>query len=753
MSQPLSERVGPLVHNTLMARALSWFRQGGGARKLAVLLGVGALISGAATWAVLAGFWEPAGDGSQSVFILLNIDLVFLLVLAVLVIRSVVGLWMARRTGGAGSRLHLRLVGLFGAVAITPTILVAVFSALFFNLGVQFWFGERVQTVLSESQAVARAYLDEHRQAIAGQALVVAGDIQRNWDRLLHNPDDQLRYLQTQIYVRGLTEAVLFERNGKVGARAGYTFSLQFEDVPLWALERADNGEVAVLTGGSDDRVRALVRLNTLPEMFLYVGRFVDTEVIRHIDNTDSAVQQYQRLQAGRSDLELRFSLVFIVVSILLLLAAVWVGLNLANRWAWPIVELINASERVSVGDMEVRVSEVDSSDEVAALSRAFNRMTARITAQQQELIEANRSLDERNRFTETVLEGVSAGVMSTSPDGLVTLVNRSAQALLELPPSFLVTGQPLSAVVPEFSSLLPDGEFLPEGQSVQRELVLNRGGRNLTFLVKICAEHLGSEVIGNVITFDDITLLQAAQRTAAWADIARRIAHEIKNPLTPIQLSAERLKRRYLKQITDGHDVFVQCTDTIIRHVGDIGQMVDEFSSFARMPQPVMKEENMCDIIRQYYFIQKTAYQNISFNVDLPESSIMMLCDSRQLGQALTNLIKNSVESIESKGDGSDLGCIGIAVSEEVSSDGGRVVRLSVMDNGRGLPKDNRDRLVEPYVTTRAKGTGLGLAIVKKILEDHGGDLLLEDAPAGGARVSMLFSVQACRASDIARV
>ncbi|AMW35171.1 PAS domain-containing sensor histidine kinase [Haematospirillum jordaniae] len=732
------------VQDGSVMRFYAWLRQGGVARKLAVLLGAAALVFGAATWAVLAGFWEPVSDGGHALSVLLNLDLILLLVLSALVIRSIVALWLARRTGGAGSRLHLRLVGLFGAVAITPTILVAVFSALFFNLGVQFWFGERVQTVLSESQAVAQAYLDEHRQAIAGQALVVAGDIQRNWERLLQNPDDQSRYLQTQVYVRGLTEAVLFERSGKVGARAGYTFSLQFEDVPLWALEKADQGEVAVLTGENEDRVRALVRLDTLPEMFLYVGRFVDTDVIRHIDNTDNAVQQYQRMQSGRAELELRFSLVFIVVSLLLLLAAVWVGLNLANRWAMPIVELINASERVSVGDMAVRVSEVDASDEVAALSRAFNRMTARITAQQKELLEANRTLDERKRFTETVLEGVSAGVISTSPDGFVTLVNRSAQTLLDLPAVSSLEGQHISIVIPEFSPLLPEKETLCEGQSAQREMVLSRGGKDLTFLVRVSAEYVDSRVIGNVITFDDITLLQAAQRTAAWADIARRIAHEIKNPLTPIQLSAERLKRRYLKQIQEGQDVFVQCTDTIIRHVGDIGQMVDEFSAFARMPQPVMKNENLCEIIRQYSFLQQTAYPAIRFVLDIPEEEVVVLCDTRQVGQALTNIIKNAVEAIESRDNPTDPGCITVSLREQ-----GGVIRVLVSDNGRGLPKANRERLVEPYVTTRSKGTGLGLAIVKKILEDHGGDLLLEDASDGGAQISMLFTFQSAVVQD----
>lgn len=707
-------------------------------RKLAVALTVAALTSGVATYAVMTGL-APVEPESKAILFLLNLDLVLLTILGAVVARQLVQVWIARRSGGAGARLHLRFVGLFSALAVAPAILVAVFSALFFNVGVQAWFGERVSTALEESRAVAQAYLKEHQQVIAGQVLSVANDLNRNWSQILSTPQALERYLNTQLNLRGLTEAVVFDTGGKVMARAGYTFALHFEEVPYWSLERADQGEVAVLTGESQDRVRALVKLDVIPSAYLYVGRFVDQSVLQHIARTDSAVEQYQALQEGRSNLEITFSLIFIIVTLLLLSVAVWVGLTLATRLATPIAELIDASERVRMGDLQVRVHETAASDEIAVLSRAFNRMTSRIASQQDKLLDANLELDERRRFTETVLAGVSAGVVSTDPEGAITLANRSASTLLHTDMDEWI-GRPLSEAVPEFLQLVTLAGQRPD-QSVQREVELVRDGRALTFLVRVVVESQGLDVIGHILTFDDITELQSAQRKAAWADVARRIAHEIKNPLTPIQLSAERLKRRYLKQITEDPEVFVQCTDTIVRHVGDIGRMVDEFSSFARMPSPVLQPESLNRLVTQAVFLQRTAYPAIKFETALPDHPVVVMCDNGQIGRALTNLLKNAVEAIDGRaGESLPPGRISVTLAEELEAGGARRrVVVTVQDNGKGLPPD-RGRLTEPYVTTRAKGTGLGLAIVKKILEDHGADLILEDAPDCGARISMAF-------------
>lgn len=743
----MSEQPSAVSLRRTMMRFGLWARRMRLGRKMAIVLTIAALTSGVATYAVMTGA-APVEPDSRAILVLLNLDLVLLTILGAIVARQLVRLWMARRHGGAGSRLHLRFVGLFSALAVAPAILVAVFSALFFNIGVQAWFGERVSTAVQESQAVAVAYLKEHQQVIAGQVLAVAGDLNRNWPQLLSTPQALERYLNSQLNVRGLTEAVVFDATGKVMARAGYTFALHFEEVPFWALERAGDGEVAVLTGESRDRVRALVKLDVIPSAYLYVGRFVDQSVLQHIARTDRAVEQYTALQQGRSNLEITFSLIFIVVTLLLLSVAVWVGLTLANRLATPIAELIDASERVRMGDLQVRVHETTASDEIAVLSRAFNRMTSRIASQQDKLLDANLELDERRRFTETVLAGVSAGVVSTDPEGAITLANRSASTLLHMDLDDWV-GRPLADAVPEFSALVSAAGGRLD-HTIQREVELVRDGSALTFLVRVAVESLGQEVIGHILTFDDITELQSAQRKAAWADVARRIAHEIKNPLTPIQLSAERLKRRYLKQITDGPEVFVQCTDTIVRHVGDIGRMVDEFSSFARMPTPVLQPEDLVPLVSQAVFLQRQAFPAIRFETVVPDHPTPILCDAGQLGQALTNLVKNAVEAIEGR-DKTDAppGHVTVSLREYTDPRRGRPrILVTVQDNGKGLPAD-KGRLTEPYVTTRAKGTGLGLAIVKKIVEDHGGDLILEDAPEGGARITMAFHPPAASAPD----
>lgn len=717
-----------------------WGRRMHLGRRLAIALTLAALISGIATYGVMTGVWAPSNPDSNALLILINLDLVLLLILAAVVARRLIRLWLDRRSGGAGTRLHLRFVGLFSAVAVTPAILMAVFSALFFDISIQSWFGERVRTALSESQAVAQSYLREHQQQIAGQALVVANDLQRNWARLSLSQQNLERFLASQGNLRGLTEIVIFDPSGKVQARAGYTFSLQFEDVPFWAIERAQNGEVAVLTSENDDRVRALMKLDTFPELYLYVGRFVDQSVIQHISRTNRAVKDYQSLQTGRSDLVIKFSLIFVVVALLLLFAAIWVGLSIATRLTRPIGELIDASERMRTGDLSVRVAEVTATDEIAALSRAFNRMTRQISSQQQDLLNTNRVLDERNRFTETVLAGVTAGVISTAPDGTVTLVNRSASQLLHVEPEALV-GCPLADCLPEFVDLLEQANRR-EDLTDQAQMELTRDGNRRTLLVRAAGESLSGEVIGTVFTFDDITALQAAQRTAAWADVARRIAHEIKNPLTPIQLSAERLQRKYLKQIAEDPETFSLCTQTIIRHVGDIGRMVDEFSSFARMPQPVMRLENLNELLYQAVFLQRTAYPAITFSLNQPETPVRLLCDGRLLVQAFTNLLKNAVEAIDGREDPVEPGRISVVMQTDVLEvQQIRQVRIAITDNGKGLPKENRTRLTEPYVTTRTKGTGLGLAIVKKVMEDHGADLILEDAEGGGARISVLLS------------
>jgi two-component system, NtrC family, nitrogen regulation sensor histidine kinase NtrY len=701
-------------------------------RKLAVALACAAVLSAAATWAALRGL-PPFDTRPHLDALLLLLNLVLVLPLFAIVAWRLVQVWVERRRGLAGSQLHVRFVLVFSLLAVIPTIIVAIFSYSLFSFGVQAWFSERVRTALSESRAVAEAYLHEHQQAIRADVISMASDLSRDAPSLMINPVRLNQIVEAQSALRSLNEALVFDGAGHVLARSGFAFSLQLTRVPDWALQQARAGDVAILTSDNDDRVRALVRLDGFGDAFLYVGRFVDPLVISRIEQTQRAVRQYEELEGERSDYQIALSMLFFGVGVLLLTGAVWVGLSFATRMARPISWLAAAAERVRSGDLSARVPVGSGKDEFSSLSRAFNRMTHQIQTQQSELIEANRQLDHRRRFSEAVLAGVSAGVIGLDHEGRINFPNRSAAQLLGTDlEQFL--GEPLAEIVPEMAPLLAEAARRPD-RLAQSQLQLSRDGRGLMLLVRIAAERTDSEARGYVVTFDDVTELLSAQRKAAWADVARRIAHEIKNPLTPIQLSAERLKRKYLKEITNDPETFTICTDTIIRHVGDIGRMVDEFSSFARMPAPVFRDVDLGELLRQTVFLQRTATPEIRIELAVPPQKLRLACDSRQVSQALVNLLKNAAESIHAR-DG-DLPAGQIVVRAQLD---GRDVVIVIEDNGRGLPQDGRERLTEPYVTTRAKGTGLGLAIVKKIMEDHNGELRLEDREGGGARVSLTF-------------
>ena len=725
----------------LMRRVRIWAGRIGLGRKLAIALAIPALASGVATYLALTGA-PPFGPHPNAVLLLLNLDLVLLLALGAVVAKRLIEVWAERRRGLAGSRLQIRLVVLFSLIAVTPTIIVAVFSYLFFSFGIESWFSDKVRTAISESLAVAEAYLHEHQQAIRADVLAMANDLNRDAVKLALNPQHLEQVVSAQAALRGLTEAVVFDRAGHMLARSSLSFTLGFEPVPDDAMHLADAGDVAIMTNDSDDRVRALVRLNQFGDVYLFVGRFIEPRVLNHMEETQRAAAQYEQLEGQRSGFQITFALIFMMVAMLFLVAAVAIGIHFATQLAIPVSRLITAAEQVRGGDLAARVPEGDKDDELASLSRAFNRMTYQIESQQRELREANRQLDERRRFTETVLTGVSAGVIGLDRLGRVNLPNRSASSLLWVDLEQAI-GQDLAEVAPDMAGLLHEVERRPD-RLAQSQVQLVTGNSTRTLLVRIAAEHNGRNISGFVVTFDDITELLSAQRKAAWADIARRIAHEIKNPLTPIQLAAERLRRRYLKEIKQDPETFTICTDTIIRHVGDIGRMIDEFSSFARMPAPVLKPANLIEIVHQAVFLQRTAHPEIAFETIFPEHPVMVRCDARLVGQALINIVKNAIESIQvriAEHGASPNGRIRVVVSEEVGQ-----AAVIIEDNGKGLPQQGRERLTEPYVTTRAKGTGLGLAIVKKIMEDHQGELVLEDAEPEGARVRLIFAASETR-------
>ncbi|MDI3306971.1 MAG: PAS domain-containing sensor histidine kinase [Acetobacteraceae bacterium] len=715
-------------------------------RGMTLALAAGALLLGIATFSVLSDGspFGPTRPGTVVGIVLVNLSV--LVLLGASLAGRLVRVWAERRRGSAGSRLHVRLVLLFGVVAVVPAILVAGFAALFFNLGIQAWFSDRVRTALEASLAASRAYLEEHRGNIRADALAMANDLNRASVLLPDNGLAFARVLATHTALRGLTEAIVFEPTlGRVVAHAGLSTGFVLDPPPAWAIELARAGDVAVLPGESEGRVRAVVALDPASGLMLLIGRPVDPKVIEHMERTEAAVTAYEQLDRNRSGLQITFVMIFAIAALLVLLAAVLIGLVLANQLARPIGRLIVAAERVRAGDLSTRVEEGAADEEVASLARAFNRMTNQLAAQRSELMQAYRQIDDRRRFTETVLAGVSAGVVGLETDGRINLPNRRASELLGLDLDAAI-GLPLASVIPEFAPLLQalqeGGEGTPE-RARTAEIKIGPPSHRRTLLARIGVELQGSgaerEVVGYVLTFDDITELLSAQRKAAWADVARRIAHEIKNPLTPIQLSAERLKRRYLKEIQSDPDTFRACTDTIVRQVGDIGRMVDEFSAFARMPQPVIRPEDLGQVVRDALILQRDAHPEIAYAVEVPEVAPVVPCDRRLLGQALTNLLQNAADAIAARlgTEGQDPAsrpagetCGHITVRIELRED---EVAIAVEDDGIGLPQgDERERLTEPYVTHKAKGTGLGLAIVKKIMEDHGGRLELEDRSRG---------------------
>lgn len=710
--------------------------------KMFIALVFASVISGLATYAAMTHF-PFFGNDPTTVTILSLLDLVFLVLLGTAVTHRVYQAWKRRNRNLAGSRLQIRMISVFTLLAVAPAMLVAASAAAFFYFGVETWFSNHVRTSLNESVEVATAYLKEHKQVLRADAMAMANDLNRQAPLLSGDPVRYAEMVSAQAYMRNLTEVIVFDGSGKILARSGLTFALTFEPITDEMRNRARQGEVLLLVSDNDDRVRALLRLDALVDTYLFVGRPVEPKVLAHMAATQSAVDEYRQLEGRRSGLQIIISSIFIVVALLLLLAAVWFGLNFAMRLTKPIGDLIVAADRVRGGDLSARVREKPSSesdDEIELLGRAFNKMTDQLEAQRGELIETNRLLDFRRRFTEAVLSGVSAGVIGLDPRGRINLMNASAADFFGIADPAFYNGRLLSDLAPEIQNII---EQATATDGVKRDQVEIRRPSlpTRTILVRVSSERPGLETNGYVVTFDDVSDLLSAQRKAAWADVARRIAHEIKNPLTPIQLSAERLRRKYANEVVTDPEVFQTCTDTIIRHVDDIGRMVDEFSAFARMPAPVFGTHDLREIARQAFFLQGSGRSDISYVQDIPSGPCPAACDSRQISQALTNLLKNAGEAIEARavplGQRLPKGQILMRLIYTEKE-----VALSVEDNGKGLPVEERNTLTEPYVTTRKKGTGLGLAIVKKIMEEHQGQLVLEDRPGGGAIVTLVWPV-----------
>ncbi len=744
MSEPIetSKQRSPAK---LLRRARIWAAQTGLGRRLVFLLFAIAVIAGVFSFLVLS---ENIGTGvsEELVWWVLVSDLALVLTLAGVITWGLVRLWARRRTGAAGAQLHVRLVALFAVLTVAPAIVVAGLAAGFFNAEMRSWFSESVQTTVENSKLISAVYLQEHLEVIKADALMTKIDLENRWLLIRRNPRMIEDLLNAEVQNRRLTAMIVFDEQGRIIASSGITSTIMFSQIPPEVLEMANADRVALIDVPNDRiaRVRGLVRLRTVPRTYLYVDRLIDRDVMNFLRQSEQAAAQYEELQEERLGIEFTLVGLFVLVTGLLLLSAVGIGLAFANRLAAPLGRLVEAAEQVRQGNLSVRLGADVAEGEFGTLARAFNRMTRQLDEQHGELISANRELEERRRFTEAILSGVTAGVIGLDAEGRVNLPNRSAGALLGLKLDEM-QGNPLAQIVPEVADLLARARRDPQ-RLVEGEIQVEQPAGVHTFLVRIAADQSDEgQIEGFVATFDDMSELVQAQRTAAWADVARRIAHEIKNPLTPIQLSAERLKRKYLKQISDDPDTFVQCTDTIVRQVGDIGRMVDEFSSFARMPAPKMVLSDLVSICRDAVFLQRNAHPGIKINHDLPTEKCAIGCDEHLVSQAVTNLLQNAADAIT-----------GAQVKNIDKTGGGRIdltlksgsgyVLIEVLDDGPGLPTKVRDRLTEPYVTTRAEGTGLGLAIVNKIMEDHGGELRLSDRDDGktGARVELIFDAHA---------
>ncbi|MBL4804754.1 MAG: PAS domain-containing sensor histidine kinase [Alphaproteobacteria bacterium] len=689
------------------------------------LLVLASIISCIATYGALTET-PPFGNDPDTVIWLLNINFVLLLLIVGIIVRRIVSLWSGRKRKLAGSHLHVRLVYIFSMLAAIPAITMMIFSAVFFYFGVQTWFSDRVQTAVDESQAVAEAYLEEHTQTIRADVLAMANDLNREAGLLLVNEQALAQVVQTQSILRDLSEAIIFDTEGRIIARSNLTFSLEFEDIPVYAMNAAEDGEVIIMTGGNEDRVRALVKLDNFLDAYLFVGRMIDPQVLSHLAATRKATQDYATLQDRLSSLQVTLTMIFVVVGLLLLTSAIWFGLLLARQLVNPISTLITTADRVRAGDLSARVPEQKTIQEFEYLAQSFNRMTRRVQEQQSELLDANRQLDRRRHFTETVLTGVTSGVIGVNQTGEITVVNASASELLGIDKEGVI-GKSVEELIPELKELLIEAHKKPNSIT-QGELPIERAeAPRRVFLFRITSEKIGDEETGTIVTFDDITALQSAQRKAAWADVARRIAHEIKNPLTPIQLSAERLQRKYFKDIKNDPETFAQCIATIIKNVEDIGHMVNEFSSFARMPEPKFKVEDVNANVQDALSIYRQAHSKTDFMLSGFEDAVYLAnIDQQLMRQALNNLLQNALDSVTALNDsGKEIKKPKISVVLGTHNEDEMFIAIS--DNGAGFPKDKEiTSLLEPYVTHKEKGTGLGLAIVKKIMDDHNGELIL---------------------------
>lgn len=682
-----------------------------------------ALLSALATFLIFNSL-TPIVPTNEVVIPILLVNAVTVVVLLGLIVREVWNVVQAQRHGQAGARLHIRIVGLFSVMAAVPAILLAVVASVTIDRGLDRWFSSRTRAVIENSLSVAQAYVREHAETVRGDILAMSVDLARAKPMFDNDRERFRQFMRAQASIRGLPAALLIGGDLQVVERIDLGFNRDFLGPSKEALAEVGENEPQIALLPNADYVAAIIKLRSYDDTYLYVARPLNPQVLEQLRVTEAGVLEYANLDARRLGVQVAFGLMFTVIALICLLSAAWIGLNFAGSLVAPIRRLIGAANQVSAGNLYVQVPVRKQEGDLAHLGETFNTMTQELRTQRDDLMRAHDVIDSRRRFTEAVLAGASAGVIGVDPHGCVSILNRSAESLIGQAEADALR-QPLASVVPELIPLFEEARA-GSHRAVQGQINISRNGRERNVSVRVTTEQSGASEHGYVITLDDITDLVTAQRSSAWADIARRIAHEIKNPLTPIQLSAERLRRKYGNAIKEDKVIFEQCTDTIVRQVDDIKRMVDEFSRFARMPKPVIAAEDVAETVRQAAFMQRVANSDIDIDVETAHEAMPARFDRRLISQALTNIIKNATEAIGAV-PAAERGRGRILV--RAARDGTDIV-IDVIDNGTGLPKENRNRLLEPYVTTREKGTGLGLAIVGKILEEHGGKLELFDAP-----------------------
>lgn len=729
----------------------AWFGNVRQRRRIATTLGL-AIVVLAPVCAIFTYYLATSGQGLETerstlLRVMLVIDFCLALALIALIAWRIATLVLARRARSAGSRLHLRMVRMFTIIAVAPALLLGLFAAISVTVTLESWLNDRVGSVVRNSVQIAESFVKERHQTIRLDASVISAEIARIAPFGAPRQQDLVEVLARVSARRRLTEVYIIDSTGKIIARGPNSYLFLYQAPDERHLNQTKRGEVYVYEDMQADAIRAIAPLDGVLDAYLYIARPVDGEAARVLAETTSLAREYERLEAQRGDMQILFAVLYIGFAIIIVSVAIWLGIWVADRLARPIGRLAGAADRVARGDLNARVHEEKGDDEIATLSQAFNRMTGQVQLQRDALLDANDELDHRRRFTEAVISGVTAGVVGLDADGRVDLINESVSRIVGTADGVKKIAD-FETLLPGIGNLVDRSGASPHGVSEGRVIRASEEGER-EYLVRVTCQRGDAGVEGYVLTLDDMSALVSAQRLAAWGDVAQRVAHEIRNPLTPIQLSAERLRRKFGVQIEDNRPIFDQCVDTIVRQVGQIRRMVEEFSNFARMPKPDFSKTELDPLFGEILALHSAEYPEITFE-QLPENTgIVLTCDRGLMSQAFTNLVRNAAQSLRTH------------IEEDETAQPGRIVirssvedehlTINVIDNGPGFPRREREKLTEPYVTTRKGGTGLGLAIVRRIVEEHSGTVVLKDAEgqANGAQVRIRLPYGATMSVD----